>query len=201
MQSYNGFVTFPSRDLPGHLYFITATVCGWKPLFARPEYAQIVLNSLAWLQQNGKCSLFAFVLMPSHLHAIVGPESEPIGSVLQAFGSFTAHKILERLRTERRSGWIQFFHEERRDERHARSIWQDIQAKNIYSMKFLQQKMEYIHSNPVRKEWKLVEDRADYAYSSACFYDSGKEPIIAIKDVRQWLMPEPAERPAAEDGG
>ncbi len=149
----------------------------------------IVLNSLAHLQQHGNCILFAFVLMPSHLHAILKPESDTIGGVLQDFGSFTAHAILAQLRKDKKQDLIEFFHSQRRDARHLHSIWQDMQAKNIFSMKFLAQKLEYIHSNPVRKEWRLVADRADYAYSSACWYDAGRQPIIAVRDLREWLMP------------
>jgi hypothetical protein len=48
--------------------------------------------------------------------------------------------------------------------------------------------MEYIHSNPVSKDWKLVNDRAEYKYSSACFYDKGIAPIISITDLNEWLM-------------
>ena len=62
-----------------------------------------------------------------------------------------------------------------------------MQAKNIYTEKFLLQKMEYIHQNPVAKEWNLVQERADYKYSSACFYDEDKQPIIEIDDIREYL--------------
>jgi uncharacterized membrane protein YpjA len=54
---------------------------------------------------------------------------------------------------------------------------------------FLRQKMEYIHQNPVAKDWKLVEDRADYLYSSAGYYDYGRKPVIEIMDINEWLMP------------
>jgi len=180
-------MTFPSLHNATHLYFITATICGWKQLFVEQEYVKIVLDSLSWLQINQKLLLFAFVLMPSYLHAIIKPENETIDEVLQTFGSFTAHSILKKLQEDDRSDLIQFFHEQRRDKRHAHSIWQDIQAKNIYSEKFLEQKLEYIHSNPVRKDWELVVDRADYKYSSACLYDREIQPIIEVTDVREWL--------------
>jgi len=64
------------------------------------------------------------------------------------------------------------------------SIWEDIQAENIYSKDFLREKLEYIHNNPNSKKWELVEDRVDYRYSSACFYDLGKSPVIEVDDAR-----------------
>ena len=93
--------------------------------------------------------------------------------------------MLSELRKDQRHDLLQFLHKQRRDARHEHSIWQDIQAKNIYSAKFLIQKMEYIHNHPVSKDWKLVDDRADYEYSSVCFYDKGIKPIIPITDIKE----------------
>ncbi|MEW6241880.1 MAG: hypothetical protein AB1564_13825 [Chloroflexota bacterium] len=131
--------------------------------------------------------LFAFVIMPSHLHFIAKPLDREIGKLLDNFGSFTAHAILHQLHNDKESALIEFFHAQRRDRRHEHSIWQDIQAKNIFSREFLIQKIEYIHQNPVDKEWNLVEDRANYQYSSACFYDNSIQPIIEIDDIRDYL--------------
>lgn len=62
-------------------------------------------------------------------------------------------------------------------------IWQPIQAKNVWSETFLRQKLEYIHNNPVVEQWGLVESRADYAYSSACFYDRGEAPGVEVDNL------------------
>ncbi len=180
-------MTFNSFHDPSHLYFVTASVCGWKHLFIEPAYAHLVLNSLDWLQRDKRMALYAFVLMPSHLHAIVKPIDRAIGDLLQEFGSYTAHAILKQFRADNKSDLIEFFHQQRRDSRHQHSIWQDVQAKNIYTEKFLEQKLEYIHSNPIAKEWKLVIERAEYPYSSACFYDRGEMSVISVDDVRKYV--------------
>jgi REP element-mobilizing transposase RayT len=177
-------MTFNSIHIPGHLYFVTATTCGWKKIFARPAYAKIVLDSLAWLRLEQRLLLYAYVLMPSHLHAVLKPVDRTIPELINNLASFTAHRILDRLRVDHENELLAFFHAQRRDKRHEHSIWQDVQAKNVFSRDFLIQKVEYIHQNPIDKEWKLVEDRADYAYSSACFYDRGVTPIIEVDDVR-----------------
>jgi putative transposase len=187
-QAYESNMTFSSTHNINHLYFVTASISGWRHLLAEPKYVQIVLDSLVWLQSEKRILLFAFVIMPSHLHLILKPESKTIGDVVQDFGSYTAHAILHELHKEKRDNLLQHFYEQRRDTRHKHSIWQDIQAKNIYSSKFLFQKMEYIHSNPVSKAWKLVDDRTEYKYSSACFYDNKITPMIPINDINEWLM-------------
>ena len=189
-------MTFLSLHDSTHLYFITASIIEWRHLFITPQYANIPLNSLAWMQGRRRILLFAFVTMPSHLHAIIKPIGNTIGTVLQQFGSFTAHQVLKKLRADHQQDLLNLFQETKRDSRHEHSIWQDIQAKNIYSMDFLKQKMEYVHQNPVNKDWKLVEDRADYVYSSAGYYDLGRKPIIEITDINEWLTTTPSPRTA-----
>jgi putative transposase len=182
-------MTFKPQHDPTHLYFITATLLGWKQLFAEAAYARIVLDSLDWHRRHGHWALYAYVLMPNHLHAIIKPRGEhSISSVLQSLGSFTAHAILARLRDDRRQGLLTFFAQRQdRDAGKSHQIWQPIQAKNIYSVAFLRQKLEYIHNNPVAKQWRLAQDRTAYVYSSACFYDKGRLPIVEVDDVREWL--------------
>jgi len=185
-------MTFASFHDPSHLYFITASIIEWKHLFVEADYAMIPLNSLAWMQREKRILLFAFVVMPSHLHVILKPESNSIGEIVQQFGSFTAHEILKKLRMQKQKDLLELFNQKKRDERHEHSIWQDIQAKNIYSMKFLQQKLDYIHQNPIAKDWKLTKDRADYLYSSAGYYDYERKPIIEITDINEWLTTTPS---------
>ena len=183
-------MTFKPHHDPTHLYFLTATLLGWRPIFAEPAYAHIVLDSLVWHRKHGRWSLFAYVLMPNHLHAIVKPlQDRSISSVLQSFGSYTAHAILARLRDDARDELLAFF--ARRQDQDAskdHQVWQQIQTKNVYSSAFLREKVEYLHNNPMAKGWHLVQNRAAYPYSSACFYDLDRAPIVEVDDLREWLV-------------
>lgn len=172
-----------------HLYFVTISISGWKPIFNNPEYAQIVLQSLKWLRERKMFRLFAFTLLPDHLHIIIKPlgEFRP-EAIIQRFASYTSHEILKQLRKDGNKQLLEFFRkcaEEKNDRKH--QIWQEALAKNVFSEKFLFEKMEYIHNNAVYKRWMLVENRSDYPYSSACYYDRGEEPIIPVDDVREYL--------------
>lgn len=189
-------MTFNSIHNATHLYFVTASVVEWIPLFKYPKYAEIVLNSLSWMQEQKRLLLFAFVIMPTHIHLLIKPEYQSIGEVIQQFGSFTAHEILKKVREDGETDWLKTFEKEKRDPRHKHGIWQDIQAKNIFSMDVLGQKMEYIHQNPIAKDWKLAANRADYAYSSAGHYDHGRKSIIEITDINEWLASTPPPRTA-----
>jgi len=63
-------MTYPAFHDDSHLYFVTASVVGWKQLFIIPTCSKIILDSLAWFRLQGQMKLFAFVLMPTHVHWI-----------------------------------------------------------------------------------------------------------------------------------
>ena len=142
-----------------------------------------------WHRRNSRWLLYAYVLMPNHLHAVIKPlEEQTISAVLQSFGSYTAHSLLSRLAEQGRQDLLGFFaRRENRDATKDRQFWQPIQAKNIHTAEFLREKVEYVHNNPTMKHWHLVEDRADYWYSTACFYDQGQAPVVEVDDLREWL--------------
>jgi putative transposase len=178
----------PHHD-PTHLYFVTATLLGWKRLFVESSYAEIVLQSLDWHRRQGRWALYAFVVMPTHSHCIVRPLGEQtISTVLQSFGSYTAHAILNQLRQDGRKDLLTFFAQRQdRDASKRHQVWQPIEAKNIYSVEFLRQKVEYTHNNPITRRWRLAKGRADYRYSSACYYDRGESSVVEVDDVCEWM--------------
>ena len=57
-------------------------------------------------------------------------------------------------------------------------------AKAIYSEKFLLQKINYIHRNPVSGKWMLAKDFVSYEHSSASFYEAGKVMHFTPKHFR-----------------
>ncbi len=65
-------------------------------------------------------------------------------------------------------------------------------AKECYSQEFIFQKLDYIHHNPVSKKWQLVNDFADYEYSSAGFYEKGikkYEKLMHINNILNNQIP------------
>lgn len=176
-----------SFDDPSHFYFITASTIEWIPLFKEEKYAEIILDALSFFRNKKEILLFAFVLMPSHLHLIIKPKNISIGRFLQSFGSLTAHKIIKSLKQDGRKELLSTLHEKRRDLRSQYSLWQEIFSENIFTEKFLEQKMEYIHQNPIAQDMNHTLDRANFIYSSAAFYDKGEKTIIEIDDILEYL--------------
>ncbi len=184
-------MSFRSIHVENHLYFITATVAGWNKLFLDKKYVSVVLNSLKWLRENKRIKLFAFVIMPHHMHFICIPlNGYQIGEIIQNFGSYTAHKFLKIMRQDGEIELLKYFKDAALKSKLKINyhFWERIQAKNIFSEEVLKQKLEYIHNNPIAKNWTLASNRFDYTYSSACFYDKDAKPIIDIDDVRTLMI-------------
>jgi len=65
-------------------------------------------------------------------------------------------------------------------------VWEDsYDARDVFSIKFLQQKMDCIHHNPCKPQWKLAKTPEQ---SPAGFYLDGKPCAIPIDDVREFLV-------------
>ena len=63
-------------------------------------------------------------------------------------------------------------------------LWQDgTWSQDIFSQRFIRQKLHYFHPNPVRAN--LVARPEDYPYSSFRAYEFGEEWLIAVD--RSWM--------------
>jgi REP element-mobilizing transposase RayT len=160
------------KDKP---YFVTITTVGWIDIFTRPNHKKLIADSLQYCIKNKGLVVFAYCLMPSHLHLICRAEGEgTLSDILRDFKTFTSKHILEQIieETESRREWmLEYFSKAcahlKKDQKY--KVWQDgNQAKEIFSMSFLYEKLEYIHNNPVND--LIVEKPEDYLYSSARNY-------------------------------
>lgn len=60
------------RAIPGHdgPYLCTWTVIEWQPVFVRPQYAGVILDSFRYCRERKGLALHTFVIMPTHVHLI-----------------------------------------------------------------------------------------------------------------------------------
>jgi hypothetical protein len=49
-------------------YFLTITVVDWIDVFTRKELSEVIINALRYCQQHKNLQIYAWCLMPSHLH-------------------------------------------------------------------------------------------------------------------------------------
>ncbi len=165
-------------------YFITCTVVDWISVFTVDSYCRIVLNSLAYVRANKKTQLNAYVLMPTHLHAVLWPEKGvSLSDILRDFKRFTSRAISREAERRGDCYLLQAFAEARQQGRaqvvSQYQVWQEgSHPEAIYTEKFANQKIEYIHANPVKAG--LVSSPEDWQYSSARAYYLGEEVIPPV---------------------
>ncbi|MDP1798852.1 MAG: transposase [Planctomycetaceae bacterium] len=153
----------------GYPHFVTCTVIGWRPVFMRPEAVEIVLDSLRFLQKERGLLLFGYVIMENHLHMIA--KAENLSVRLQQFKSFTARAILDLLERRQAIGLLNELRALKKphklDSDH--QFWDEgSHPQQIDSDEMMEQKLEYIHNNPVRRGY--ISDPTHWRYSSAGVY-------------------------------
>ncbi len=152
-------------------YFLTPTIVDWVDVFTRKFYRDIVINSLDYCIKEKALVLYGYVIMSNHLHLIIRSQNGTLSDTIRDFKKFTASSILEGIRNEpesRREWMLHRFKwnaaQNQRSSEH--QMWtHENKAELIFTEKFYQQKLKYIHENPVRAGW--VERPEDYVYSSA----------------------------------
>jgi putative transposase len=85
----------------GEIYFWTATINQWQRLLENDEYKDVIIDSLQYLTDSGKIDVFAFVIMPNHIH-LIWRINEPNGkeSPQGSFLKYTAHLFKKKLQKQ-----------------------------------------------------------------------------------------------------
>ncbi len=154
------------------LYFYTATIRNWNTLLKPEKYKNVLLESWTYLSEKGKIRIYAFVIMPNHIHLIwellaINGKEMPNAS----FTKYTAHRFLRQLRVDG-SDNLSYFGTNQEDR--AYNFWiEKPLPKLLYTPEVIYQKLDYIHNNPCQGKWMLAESPEDYRYSSASFYHTG----------------------------
>jgi REP element-mobilizing transposase RayT len=171
------------------LHYVTFQIVKWVDIFTRKVYRDIVIDSLKYCQTNKGLEIYAFVIMSNHIHLLIRSDIGKLSDTIREFKSFTAKQILLSIDTEsesRRDWMLNLFEfvakQHKRNEKF--QIWtHENHAELIYSDKFIIQKINYIHDNPVRAG--IVENPEDYLYSSATDF-AGKQCLL---NIVQMIMP------------
>ena len=162
-----------------HAQFFTATILEWKHLLKNDSYKDIVIDSLRFLKDEGSVVIYGYVIMPNHIHLIWQiQDGFRLENIQQRFMKFTAQQMkfklqkedpvgLERYRVNAKDRTYQFW------ERNPLSV-------DLWSQSVFDQKLDYIHNNPVQPKWRLAERPEDYRYSSAGFYYNGHDEFGLI---------------------
>ncbi|GAB3822394.1 transposase [Pontibacter rugosus] len=173
------------------LYFVSFAVVNWIDLFVRREYKQVVVESLKYCIKHKGLEVYAWCIMSSHVHLLIGSNIELIGSniepiegILRDMKRHTAKVILNMLEEhnqESRKEWLLWMFRRAGSSNPSTDIYQFWQHHNhpieLHNNLIMQQKLDYLHQNPV--EAGFVEEPWEYLYSSARDY-AGNKGLIDI---------------------
>ena len=153
------------------IYFVTFTIVEWMPVFIEEATCKIFTESLNFSIKNKRLGVNAYVIMPTHTHAILFDkdfDNERLKHTLDDLRKFTGRQLLDYADANLPNPFGQTFRENAKEDRQ-RKFWQSTQhPEGIFTEKFYRQKFNYIHLNPVRKG--LVRSAVDWRFSSAGYW-------------------------------
>jgi len=174
-------------DKSGSTYFITTTVMNHDNIFLLGRnYNLVVINSIKYLLEEHKSDLFAYIIMPSHLHMVLYiPEGESVIDFMRDFKRYTSIEIRKLIQKEKRTHLINRLKCNAEFSKNQNfKIWMDrFDDLVITTEKTLGIKVNYIHNNPVKAG--NVEKPEDWEFSSAGNYYLDDHSLIKINTSRQ----------------
>ncbi len=151
---------------------MTITNLNWLPVLNKDHHKQIVVEALRHRVKADVLTLYAFVLMPNHFHAIWQIHDHvKKEDFMRDLLKFTARSILNFMRMHE-DPMLNSLLVNAADRKY--QVWErNSLGFGIYSHRVFVQKLDYIHWNPLQPRWNLCSQPEEYYYSSALFYETG----------------------------
>lgn len=172
-------------------HFVTITIVEWVDVFTRANHRTTIFDSLCYCQKNKGLEIYAFVLMPTHLHMICrAKEGFELAGIMRDFKKFISKRIIQTIKEEpesRREWLLGIFSKacEHLERDQDYKVWQNgHHGVELSSNKFIYQKLNYIHNNPVKAG--IVTNAEDYLYNSARNY-AGLDSVLDVIVIPQQL--------------
>ncbi|MDR9416677.1 MAG: transposase [Gracilimonas sp.] len=160
-------------------YFITSSIVEHYNILKFPNFRDIIINGLNFLTKERDIEINAYVIMHDHFHLIA--KGEDLGIHMARFKSYTARRILDALDERHLKEWLEKFRAAKRSHKKDREhqLWMEgIHPKQIMSHKMMEQKINYIHHNPVKAG--LVEKGSDWKFSSWGDYNGDSTGLVEV---------------------
>ena len=168
------------------IYFITFAVVEWVDALSRPYYKDIVLDSFKYCQQEKGLIIYAYVIMNNHVHLIASAkEGFNLSDILRDLKKYSSKKLVKEIENNTQESrrrwmlWIFRSNGERNSNNEKIQFWQqDNHPICLDSEHLFDQRMDYLHNNPVKEG--IVEEPEHYVYSSARDY-AGIKGLLEIE--------------------
>jgi putative transposase len=161
----------PHFDINGSIIFITTRLKEKRSPLTDHEI-KIVQSTILDMAIGKELVLYAYVIIPNHLHALIKPLKNGISKTMQLLKGRASREINILKEAEASStlhGSKRMILPGRGDFSRSTLVWQKgFFDFAILTEKKFREKFNYIHYNPVKRG--LVEGAEDYKYSSAMEY-------------------------------
>jgi hypothetical protein len=188
------------------IFSITFTCFDWKPIFEITQSYDLVYKWFDHLKKNGHY-IIGYTTMPNHLHSVIGfrYSTKSINKAVGDGKRFMAYEMVKRLEKMERTDILESMNDgvnqsdSKRGKKH--EVWEEsFDWKECDSEELIIEKLNYLHINPCKGKWNLVNDPADYPHSSAKFYMTGEQgiyPITHYMELHDIDLTRPLIHPAA----
>ena len=182
------FMATISRDNP--CLSITSATHGRLPVFRTNALKKVVCAALDEARRSGGFAIFAYVIMPDHLHIVTDGALKP-SDTLRFLNGISSRRVIGYLKENNYTASLAKLREAPKARGHTHPLWDGhSQALPLFSESFFMQRVNYIHQNPVRAG--LVERAEDYLWSSIrCWkrWPREDEPLLMDLDKIVWRKP------------
>jgi hypothetical protein len=165
----------------GAVFYVTFSVVEWLPVFVSEAACKIIVDSLNFCHRKKSLRTNAYVIMPTHMHAIVFDEefdSTRLAATITDFRKHTGRQVADYCAAHMPSCFTERFVARAGDDRQRR-FWQSSRHPvQIETQEFWQVKLDYLHANPSRKG--LVVRADDWRFSSAAYWLSDGESACDV---------------------
>jgi putative transposase len=163
------------------VHYVTAVTYSRVPLFRDGKICSLFVSALSETRFKDPFKLIGYVLMPDHFHLLVNPIELDISKVIGKLKGRSASSILKSLRAVEDTTTLcqlQLPRPLASGQKHA--VWlQDFSSIDLWSNKFILQKLNYIHMNPVRAG--LCDHPAKWPWSSYHAYFPHQPESVPIE--------------------
>jgi REP element-mobilizing transposase RayT len=171
------------------VYFVTFSVVDWLPVFISEPACRIIVDSLNYCHDRKALRINAYVIMPTHIHAIVFDSSfdaQQLEGTLTDFRKFTGRALSDYCVSNMPQSFTDGFRAAAPNDRDRR-FWQPTRHPvALQTERFYRQRLDYLHDNPCRKG--LVRRAEHWRFSSALYYVSdGRESVDVTITPLEWL--------------
>lgn len=163
-------------------YFITLTIIDWVDLLTRPQYKHTIVDALNYCSNNKGLIIHSYVIMTNHIHLIISSkEGFSLPGIIRDLKRHTSKELYNQINSsfESRKEWLipKFNYAGQRTSRNTNfKIWQDgYHPIELNTFDLVDQKVNYIHQNPVRSG--IVLEEHFYKFSSARDYSENKGDV------------------------